>query len=161
MGFENKSNDSPSSRPKSRSMDGGGGGYKHNNNNDVVHYITKKNTVRKSSREKRLVTETWYSSGILYGAGVRPLEPIVHRSINAERSIPAKRNVDHVPLGDTPIVAANNFVLLAPVLVLKLGLAPDVLLDPEEFPASVSCPEITESKEKGRILDYEPLYTTY
>jgi len=57
-------------------------------------------------------------------------------STNTERNIPIKRSVHHVPLDDTMIVVADDPVLPAPVLVLKLGLTPDVLFDPEEFPAN-------------------------
>jgi len=64
------------------------------------------------------------------------LELIVDHSSNTERSIPAKRSVHHVPLDDTLVVVAKESVLPAPMLVLKLLLAPDVLLDPEEFPAN-------------------------
>jgi len=66
--------------------------------------------------------------------GVRPLELIVHHSINTERSIPAKGSVHNAPLGDSLIMVVDDSVLPAPVLVLKLGLAPDVSLDPDEFP---------------------------
>jgi len=54
------------------------------------------------------------------------LELIVYHNINTEKSIPAKRNVNHVPLDDTLIVVADDSVLPAP----------DALLDLKEFPAN-------------------------
>jgi len=45
-------------------------------------------------------------------------------------------SVHRVSLDDTLIMVADDPVLPAPVLVLKPLLAPDVLLDPEEFRAN-------------------------
>jgi hypothetical protein len=81
--------------------------------------------------------------------GVRPLELIVHHSINAERTIPAKRRVHNVPPDDTLMVVADDFLLPVLELELALGLEPDALL--EVLLETVSCPEISENKNKEPI----------
>ena len=80
--------------------------------------------------------------------GVRPLKLIVHHSINAERSVPIQRRVRNVPLDDTLMVVADD---LLPALALELALGPalDALL--EVLLATVSCPEISANKNKGRV----------
>jgi hypothetical protein len=77
--------------------------------------------------------------------GVRPLKLIVHHSINTERRIPAKRRVHNVPLDDTLMVVADDFLLPVLALALALGPAPDALL---ELLATVSCPEISENEKR-------------
>jgi hypothetical protein len=77
--------------------------------------------------------------------GVRPLKLIVHNNVSAGRRIPAKRKVHSVPLDDTLMVLADDFLLPALALELALG-APDELL--EEL--LVSCPEISK-KDKERV----------
>ena len=85
--------------------------------------------------------------------GVSPLKLKVHHSINTERSIPAKRTVHNVPLDDTLMVVADDFLLPVLALALALGTAPDELL---ELLATVSCPEISENKNKNRVFG-EPI----
>jgi hypothetical protein len=80
--------------------------------------------------------------------GVRPLRLIVHHSINTERRIPAKRRVHNVPLDDTLMVVADDFLFPVLALALALGPALDELL---ELLATVSCPEISENKNKERV----------
>ena len=65
-------------------------------------------------------------------------ELIVH-SVNTERSMPAKRSVHHVPLDDTLMVVADDFLSPELVLELELGFAdsPD--------------PEASENKTKEEI----------
>jgi hypothetical protein len=88
--------------------------------------------------------------------GVSPFKLIVHHSINTERSIPADRRVHNVPLDDTLMVVADDFLLLVLALALALGAAPDALL---ELLATVSCPEISENMNKERVCG-EPISMT-
>lgn len=75
---------------------------------------------------------------------VRPLDLIVHHSSNPERSIPAESIVHKVPLNDTLMVAADDFLLLELVAELGLGLEAGVVL--EVLPTAVICPEISEKR---------------
>ena len=75
--------------------------------------------------------------------GVRPSKLKVRHSIDTERSAPARRSVHNVPLDDTLMLVADD--LLAPLL----ALGPAVEL-PEELLLTVSCPEISENKNKER-----------
>ena len=68
---------------------------------------------------------------------------IVHHGINTERRIPAKKRVQSVPLDDTRMVVADDFLLPALALALALGPARDALL---ELLATVSCPEISKNE---------------
>jgi hypothetical protein len=63
-----------------------------------------------------------------------------------EASPPKGESTINVPSDDTLMVVADDF--LSPVLELELalGLAPDALL--EVLLATVSCPEISENKER-------------
>ena len=79
---------------------------------------------------------------------------MVHHNINTERSIPARRRVHSVPLDDTLTVVADDFLL--PELVPELGPAPAALL---ELPAAVTCPDISENKNKERACG-EPISMT-
>ena len=84
--------------------------------------------------------------------GVCPLELTVHHFINTERSIPANKSVQNVPPDDTLTVAADNFLLSALAFELELGRAPDPL--PDELPAIVVCPEISE--KDGNVVSPSP-----
>jgi hypothetical protein len=90
--------------------------------------------------------------------GVSPLKLIVHHSINTERIIPAKRRVHNVPLDNTLIEGADDCLFPALALALALGPALDVLL---ELLATVSCPEISENKNKEWVCGHgEPISMT-
>ena len=81
--------------------------------------------------------------------GVCPLRLVVHHSIDTERSIPAKARVHNVPLDDTLMVAADDFLL--PVLALALALGPALEALLEELLATVICPEISENKNEEQV----------
>jgi hypothetical protein len=89
--------------------------------------------------------------------GVCPLKLIVHHSIDTERSIPDKASVHNVPLDDTLMVAADDFLLPELALALALGLVPDALL--EALLATVICPEISENKNEEQVCG-EPVSMT-
>jgi hypothetical protein len=82
---------------------------------------------------------------------VRPLDLIVHHSINPEKSIPAESRIHQVPLDNTLTVVAEDFLSPAPVLELLLGLepVPEPVLelfvepDPVALLVAVTCPEIS------------------
>jgi hypothetical protein len=85
--------------------------------------------------------------------GVGPLNHIVHHSIT-ERSIPAKRRVHNAPLDDILMIVTDDFLFPALALGLPLAFGSDALLD--ELLAMVTCPEISENKNKGRVCG-EPI----
>ena len=87
--------------------------------------------------------------------GVCPLKLVVHHSIDTEKSIPAKTRVHNVPLDDTLMVVADDFLLPELALALALGPAPDVLL--EALLATVICPEISENKNEEQVCG-EPVF---
>jgi hypothetical protein len=60
-------------------------------------------------------------------------------------------------MDDTLMVVADDFLLPVLALELALGLVPDAL--PEELPATVSCPEISENENKERVCG-EPISMT-
>ena len=71
----------------------------------------------------------------------RPFEPTVHRS-NPEQTIPAESSVHQVPLDNTLMATADDFLLLEPVLAVELELGPELV----DVALTVSCPEISEGK---------------
>jgi hypothetical protein len=85
--------------------------------------------------------------------GVCPLKLIVRHSIDTERSIPARTRVHNVPLDDTLMVAADDFLLPELALALALGPADALLL--EELLATVICPEISDNKN-GYVVSPSP-----
>jgi hypothetical protein len=90
--------------------------------------------------------------------GVGPSNLMVHHSINTERSIPAKKRVHSAPLDDTLMIAADDFLLPAFALELPLALGSDALL--EELLAIVSCPEISENKNKEPVCGEAHLHNS-
>jgi len=78
--------------------------------------------------------------------GVRQSKLKVRHSIDTERSAPAKRSVHNAPLDDTLMLVADD---LLPELAPLLALGPALAL-PEELLLTVSCPEISEKKNKER-----------
>ena len=104
-----------------------------------VHFITSNS---KSLEKKGLATEVGLKGracathwGILYGTTRSSF--IDHHSINTERSIPSNRRVNNVPLDDTLMVLADDFLSSALALALALGPVSDALL--KELLAAVSC----------------------
>ena len=81
--------------------------------------------------------------------GVCPLKLVVHHSIDTDRSIPAKARAHKVPLDDTLMVTADDFLLPALALALALGPALEALL--EELLATVIGPEISENKNEEQV----------
>jgi hypothetical protein len=71
--------------------------------------------------------------------------PTVHHSNNPERSIPAESRVHQVPLDDTLMATADDFLLLelVPPVELELEAEPDA----EGVLETVICPEIYCWKE--------------
>jgi hypothetical protein len=67
------------------------------------------------------------------------LEPTVHHRNNPKKSIPAKSRLHQVPLDDTLIATADDFLLLelVPLVVLELEAEPDA----EGLLETVTCPE--------------------
>jgi hypothetical protein len=96
----------------------------------------KKHLITKNEKEGRCSSD---------GNGASPsVEMIVHHSGNPERSIPAERRAHQVPLDDTLMVTADNFLLLVLVLAAELELGGE--LDAEGLPETVSSPKISEKK---------------
>ena len=82
---------------------------------------------------------------------VRPLKPTVHHSSNPKRTIPAGSTVHWVPLDDTVMVTAGDFLLLVPVLAVELEVGAEL-----DVVSTASCPEISEEKE----IHSEPHFMT-
>ena len=84
---------------------------------------------------------------------VRPLDPTVHHRNNPKKSIPAKSRVHQVPLDDTLIATADDFLLLELVSPVELELEAELVA--EGLPETVTCPETSE-----RRIHNEPHFTT-
>ena len=84
-------------------------------------FVTSKKIVlaKKASRRKEVKKERRAHRGGM--VQVRPLDPTVHHSSNTERTTPAERSVHKVPLDNTLMVTADDFLLLAPAVELELG----------------------------------------
>jgi len=85
------------------------------------------------------------------------VEYIVH--ISPERSIPPKSGVHQVPMEGTLMVVPDDFLLPAFALALELGVDLVELDELLELLATVSCPEISENKNKDRVCD-KPIFMT-
>jgi hypothetical protein len=72
------------------------------------------------------------------------LEPAVHNSSNPERSITAGSRVHQVPLDDTLMATADDFLLLVLVLPVELELEAEPVA--EGLQETVICPEICKKK---------------
>jgi hypothetical protein len=102
--------------------------------------VREKGNASRYKQLKRLIVER-----------VRPLDLIVHHSINPEKSIPAESKVHQAPLDNTLTLVAEDLLSPAPVLELLLGLEPVpepvlelfVELDPVALLVAVTCPEIS------------------
>jgi hypothetical protein len=84
---------------------------------------------------------------------VRPLEPTVHHRNNPKKSTPAKSRVHQVPLDDTLMATADDFLLLELVPLVALELEAELVA--EGLLDTVTCPEISEK----RVYN-EPHFTT-
>ena len=51
---------------------------------------------------------------------VRPFEPTVHHSSNPEKTIPAESSIHQIPLDNTLMTTADDFLLFEPVLADEL-----------------------------------------
>ena len=74
----------------------------------------------------------------------RPLEPTFYHSSNPERSITAESRVHQVPLDDTLMATADDFLLLVLVLPVELELEAEPVA--EALQETVICPEICKKK---------------
>jgi hypothetical protein len=73
---------------------------------------------------------------------VRPLEPTLHHSSNPERIIPAESSVHQVPLDNTLMATADDFLLFELVLAVELELGAEL----DGVALTVICPEISNKK---------------
>ena len=74
---------------------------------------------------------------------VRPLDPTVHQSSNPERTTPAERSVHKVPLDNTLMVTADDFLLFELELAVELELGAEL----DGVALTVICPEISIQKK--------------
>ena len=93
-----------------------------------------------SRREKVKKGEKGSSRGMVQ---VRPLDPTVHQSSSPKRTTPAKSSVHKVPLDNTLMVTAVDFLLLELVLAVELELGAEL----DGVALTVSCPEISIQKK--------------
>ena len=123
--------------------------------NNIVHLYQATAFGIKASQYKRNEREGGKSLRAI--DRVRPLDLIVHHSNNPERSIPAESRVHKVPLDDTLMVIADDFLLLELVAELGLGLGLELGVV-EALPTAVICPEISIYKNVYDERFFNTLY---
>jgi hypothetical protein len=89
---------------------------------------------------------------------VRPLDPTVHHRNNPKKSIPAKSRVHQVPLDDTLIATADDFLLLELVSPVELELEAELVA--EGLPETVTCPETSEKRVHNEPISRQSMAKT-
>jgi hypothetical protein len=132
----------------------------NNNDNNIVHLITRNNKVRKRSvsLQKLSLEGVWRSSGdSMKRLGVSQFKLIVHHSINTEK-YPRQNENSQCIAGRQPDGSCGRLFIAysRDGATVAFGPAPDALL---ELLATVSCPEISENKNKEWVCG-EPISVT-